>query len=656
MLLTERMAKITIVCLREDLDLALNALDDFGLFHIEEARTQEHGNHYDAIRKMKETSTILEDAMKNLGIKAPSVTLFKREKFVKRRFHVEDWLRFAEDIRKEALDIADEVNGILKSLKEVDAKIAELRNEMRILKILNLFNIDPRVFTKLRLIRVFIATVSVRHVLSLSRALSHLPAVYYFREIGHERAFMFVATTGREAQTVERILETYDAEPFIIPKDVEEQKPSKALLLVKRQLKKYATVRSNIVKQIEKLSRKHRERLLSLREAARNIESALKAKESVLRTKKLAQIVGYVPQSSLHELKKRLKKFLGDRFILFPMDQTLDEDPPPTALRNPGFIKYFEIITRLYGLPSYDEVDPTPIIAVTFPLIFGLMFGDLGHGLILFLGGLLLSFIIKSPEEWRAYFRILAICGFGAIIAGLLFGEAFGKRMFPPLWMDPFENVLSFLIFSLIIGVLQITSGFILDMINFIVKRRYIDAFTVSLPKIVFYGMAVYFLMECGLDFDLWLSAPIFYMTAALIFLFLGKPLVMLVLEKKGFLHAFGERIFEGSELILSLLSNTMSYSRILALLMAHWALLTVTYVISGLVSSVPVVGGILGALIIVFGNIFVVAFEGLIVFIHTLRLHFYEWFSKFYEGAGTPFQPFRFQREFTEIILRHKC
>ena len=294
-------------------------------------------------------------------------------------------------------------------------------------------------------------------------------------------------------------------------------------------------------------------------------------------------------------------------------------------------------------------------MAITFPLIFGLMFGDLGHGLILFLGGLLLSKIIKSPEEWRSFSKILATCGFGAVIAGFLFGEAFGRQIFPPIWMDPFENVLTFLIFSLIVGALQITSGFLLNMFNFILRREYIDALTVSLPKIVFYGIAMYFLMRYGLNFNLWLSGPIFYIAAALVFLLFGKPIAILALKGDKFSQAFGERIFESSELILSLLSNTMSYSRILALLMAHWALLTATYAISSLVSTLPVIGNIIGMVMIVGGNIFVIAFEGLIVFIHTLRLHFYEWFSKFYEGTGTAFKPFRFKQIFTEIILKQE-
>ena len=653
MLLTERMTKITILCLQKDLDMALDALNTFGSFHIEQSKISEHEDYHDIIEALEKTSISLEAIIKHLKIKVPSIVLFKYGEFEKTRFYVDDWLRLAENINKEVLSIENEVNGTLKSLKEIDFKIAELQKKRRILEILSRFNIDPKMIVKLRSIRVFIATAPVGHVFNISRALSDLPVVYYSEEIGRERAFIFVATTKKNAQTVEKIFETYDVESFPILEDIK-QKPSEALLLILRQLKEQSIRKNSITKQIQKLSEKYGNRLLSLREIIRNIENTLNAKEAILKTRRLAQIVGYVPQASLHELEKYLEKFLDNRFIFFSNNQTINEDPP-TALRNPRFIKPFEMITKLYGLPNYDEADPTPIMAVTFPLIFGLMFGDLGHGLILFLGGLLFSFVIKSPEEWRSFSRILAMCGFGAIIAGFLFGEAFGRRIFPPVWMDPFENVLTFLIFSLIVGALQITSGFLLNMFNFVLKREYIDALTVSLPRIVFYGMAVYFLMNCGLDFNLWFSGPIFYIAATLVLLIFGKPVAILILRNGKFSQAFGERIFESSELILSLLSNTMSYSRILALLMAHWALLTATYAISSLVSVLPVIGNVIEMAMIVGGNILVIAFEGLIVFIHTLRLHFYEWFSKFYEGTGTAFQPFRFQQRFTEIILQNK-
>jgi V/A-type H+-transporting ATPase subunit I len=112
------------------------------------------------------------------------------------------------------------------------------------------------------------------------------------------------------------------------------------------------------------------------------------------------------------------------------------------------------------------------------------------------------------------------------------------------------------------------------------------------------------------------------------------------------------ERFFESSDFVTRLLSNTMSYARILALLMAHWALVLATYTVSGLIGSSNVVGVVLSGLVIVLGNLFVIALEGLIVFIHALRLHFYEWFNKFYQGTGTPFSPFKQNFVHTKVLL----
>ena len=214
MLLTERMAKITIVCLQKDLDVTLNALNTFGLFHIEQSGTSEHEEDYQGIiETLEKTSMSLEAIIKNLNVKAPSIVLFKDREIEKTRFYVDDWLRLAENINKEVLSIEDEVNRFLKSLREIDLKIAELQKKRRILKILNRFNIDPRMLVELHSTCVFIATAPIRHVFNLSRALSDLPVVYYFEEIDRERAFIFVATTRKNTQTIEKIFETYDAEP-----------------------------------------------------------------------------------------------------------------------------------------------------------------------------------------------------------------------------------------------------------------------------------------------------------------------------------------------------------------------------------------------------------------------------------------------------------
>ncbi|RLI44187.1 hypothetical protein DRO64_04435 [Candidatus Bathyarchaeota archaeon] len=217
--------------------------------------------------------------------------------------------------------------------------------------------------------------------------------------------------------------------------------------------------------------------------------------------------------------------------------------------------------------------------------------------------------------------------------------------------MDPFENIISFLIFSVFIGIVHIMSGLILRMVNLIIRREYIDVLTVSLPSILLYGLIAFFLMDYKLNLNLWFSGPIYLVAVAFALLILGKPVAVMLLKSEDPIRILGERIFEGGELTLSFISNTASYTRILALLMTHWALLKSTYAISDLVSATPFLGGIIATLIVVGGNIFVIAFEGLVVFIHTLRLHFYEWFSKFYEGMGTEFQPFKYHQRFVEIL-----
>jgi V/A-type H+-transporting ATPase subunit I len=334
-------------------------------------------------------------------------------------------------------------------------------------------------------------------------------------------------------------------------------------------------------------------------------------------------------------------------------------------------VRPFEEITKLYGLPHYDEMDPTAIIAITFPLIFGLMFGDIGHGLLLLIGGVTLGILIKNGQAIKNVCWILAACGVGAIAAGMLFGEFFGIQVFTPLWFSPFpqllgletastENVLIFLIFSLFVGVIQILSGLVLELVNSLLKHNVVDALLTSAPKIAFYVGAVYLVVVYQLDFASWFRGPILFAVVPFVILVFAKPIMLASVKfsrgasqkVQGEKDSLVQRVFESGDLVTHLLSNTISYTRILALLMAHWALILVVYTVADLIGSSSVLTIVLSGIIIVAGNVFILALEGLIVFIHTMRLHFYEWFSKFYLGTGTPFAPFNQKFAYTEIEL----
>jgi V/A-type H+-transporting ATPase subunit I len=341
---------------------------------------------------------------------------------------------------------------------------------------------------------------------------------------------------------------------------------------------------------------------------------------------------------------------------------------PPTKFTHSRFNQPFEELTKLYGLPHYDEVDPTPVIAITFPILFGLMFGDLGHGLVLLIGGLTVGLLIKGNKAIKNVCFIMAACGIAACITGVLFGEFFGLPWekfglsWGPLWFSPFENVFTFLIFALLVGIVQIISGIVLEGVNFALKHNIADALLTSLPKIGFFLGGVYLIAVYQLNFGAWFSGPILAAIIPFMLLIVGKPIYLAVTKSK--IHAGAEhaemdtisgRLFEGGDLVTRLLSNTISYSRILALLMAHWALMLVTYTIAGLVGTASILTLVLSGIIIVGGNIFVLALEGLIVFIHTLRLHFYEWFSKFYQGTGSEFNPFKQKFTHTNLVLKRK-
>jgi V/A-type H+-transporting ATPase subunit I len=170
-----------------------------------------------------------------------------------------------------------------------------------------------------------------------------------------------------------------------------------------------------------------------------------------------------------------------------------------------------------------------------------------------------------------------------------------------------------------------------------------VDAFLVSLPKLVFFLSSIYVAVIYGINFINWMSGPIYLILAPLLFFFLAKPVYSIFAHgiHEG-LSSLGEMGFELFDTIVRFVSNTVSYLRIFAMVIAHVMLTTVFYVLGDLVG-----GGVIGILLAVVGNVFVVLLEGIIVLAQDLRLHFYEWFSRFYEDGGVMFSPFKLNTNF---------
>lgn len=379
--------------------------------------------------------------------------------------------------------------------------------------------------------------------------------------------------------------------------------------------------------------------LLYLKSLLSDIHTLLSIREKATFEKRWMILEGYVPTKNLPPLISDLKTKLSGRIICLSKEEHSSSQVPVT-FKYPRFFKLFESITNLYGTPSYTEINPTPILAISFPLFFGLMFGDLGHGIMLAILGFIFYKYTKTMSKIGLF---LMVCGiFGAIVGATLYGEAFGRHIGYHTIFSPGEDMMSLFKFSLYIGVAQISLGLLILIINNLIQKKKADAFLVNLPKLLLYILFMYVVFHYGLNITQWFSGPIFLIIAPAIFMLLGKPLWSLIKHgrKEGLSH-LGELGFEVFDTMIRFVSNTVSYLRIFAMVMAHIQLTAVFYSL-GSIAGGGIVGMVFSLMMAAMGNVFVVLLEGILVLAQDLRLHFYEWFSKFYEDGGVKFTPFK--------------
>jgi V/A-type H+-transporting ATPase subunit I len=666
MLRPERMTSTSIICTKKDVESILETLNTFGEFHIEPSTHEETSlaEYNQSIHTVEERILDVDGLIKEtVHEKGSLFDIFKTKQPVKIQVTADNWQTLLESTSQEILTLKKEIeteDTALSGLKENDAQLNHLK---RMLANMECIGADLAAIENLKLISVTFASVPIKNLEPFQTAISGLPLYVNQCHLSQEEYFVCLVAPGKHKEEVERILRTYHAEIFHMPEKLPKNL-HEAGKEVDNRLKENREKEKAVKTKLGKLGEENKDKLASWKETSENILALLNAEKKILQSGRLATVKGFVPQSKFQELTQTVNANLEGKALVVENESALEADPP-TKFKHGRFVKPFEEITKLYGFPHYNEVDPTPLMAITFPILFGLMFGDLGHGLVLLLGGLTVGLLIKGNQSMKNVCWIMAACGIGAMGAGAVFGEFFGQVIYTPLF-SPFENpqvnVFSFLIFALFVGIVQITSGIVLEMANFAVKHNYVDALLTSTPKIAFYIGGIWLIATYQLNFGGWLAGPILAPVIPFIIMVVGKPLYLTVAKPKvehtsehTEADTIAGRLFEGGDFFTRLLSNTISYSRILALLMAHWALLLVTYTVAGLVApeGSGALGFILGGVIIVFGNTAVLALEGLVVFIHTLRLHFYEWFSKFYAGTGTEFTPFK--QRFTHTVLNLK-
>ncbi len=366
-------------------------------------------------------------------------------------------------------------------------------------------------------------------------------------------------------------------------------------------------------------------------------------------------ITGWIPVNNIVYLRKRLAERCEHPVELVPVDEKVlaIEGPqavlPPTKLANPRFLRPFELIVDLYGTPGYNMINPTPFVALLFVFTFGAMFGDVGHGLILALlgAGLWWFGARKSAKSASDLGAVLAWCGLGATVFGFLYGSVFGVEQLEPLWRRPIADPAAFLFYGIIFGAIVINLGLLLNLAQRLWARQYKEAFfgEWGASTLVFYWTAIllFYLVKTGHGGSLSVGIVALAIAPSLLATAFGTQIVEHV-QGKAVEEDITGALSKPVELMLSSLSNTVSFVRVPAFAINHAALMGAVFLLGGLVEGQTMTAVLAYKLNIIIGNIAVIAMEGLIVFIQTMRLQYYEFFSKFFHEQGHRFEPLSFE------------
>ena len=359
--------------------------------------------------------------------------------------------------------------------------------------------------------------------------------------------------------------------------------------------------------------------------------------------------VGWVPAASIEDITERAHAVASIKLTVDdPANAGLHT--PPTKLKNAWWSRPFEFFVEMYGLPSYGETDVTTFVAITFTVLFGIMFGDVGQGAVLALVSFFLWKFKKNP-----LFHLMIPCGISSCLFGFVFGSVFGyENLLDPLYhaiglagkpVSIMESITSILLVAVYIGVVLVLASMCLNIYSFARRKRWGNVlFDTSGIVGIFTYVGGVSLCSAFMGGRAWLPQPL-----AIVFLVVG--LILLLLQgvlipmfngeswkpEDGWGNYFMQNFFELVESVLSYLSNTISFLRVGAFVIVHASMMLVVFTLAGTPANIVVV---------ILGNAVVICLEALLSGIQGIRLEFYEMFSRCYTGGGRKYQALNVEKK----------
>lgn len=613
------MQHISLKLLTEDVPLAAQVLADCGVFNpeITEELPQRLGEDFRQLFNLARSR--LDKILALIPLKQP-LTVPER---------IIDFTEL-EQVNSQLGSLWLELSQQEEELHHLNEQQTALKQLLDNLKTFSMLNVDLKQFQKkARFLNLHIGTIPIAQLEHLEEAIAlaeHFIKIFYRDE---QSASIVVAGTLEHQEKVQAILEHTDFQVLNIPPEFHSH-PQQVHADLTAQLENLQQQTQAVLAKEKALGENNQEILANAYQSLSNAAAYAELTDTLRGRGKLALIEGWIPKAKLLKLETALDEQLKTPYVLTSRTPSASEyQQVPSLIQHHRFLAPFTALVKNYGIPRYGEFDPTLLFTATFILMFGTMFGDVGHG----------ALIAGAGWYWRNQLKTFTpffiAAGSSSILFGFLYGSIFGfeEILLPALWLSPIHHPILMLKLALYWGMAFICLATLITILNNWQEGNYASAIfnNTGLAGLCLYFGGFY-------AAEKWMTTDSFDINQQLaIFI----PLLMILGYKwQQNKSPVGERILvtfiEGFESILNYLANTLSFLRVAAFSLNHAALAIAVFTLANMIGNPG------DWIMIIFGNLFIVIVEGAIVTIQVLRLEYYEGFSRFFRGDGRLFIPLR--------------
>jgi V/A-type H+-transporting ATPase subunit I len=629
------MTKVIIAGSKDYMGVAIDVIHKHDVIHIADFIDEDEdfkiGKPHASITKLSERVVSLRAVASYLNIKGKEEILNK---------YPEDAIIDTIDEKTESLNF--EVAQIADRISQTEASIREIKDKKRMLEPLKGFDLPLDLYRGYNSLAVFVGT------LKGSPAIEDITNDYELEAAAYGRKQAIALFVPREfEEDVQKRLQDQGFAALPLP---EMQGTPKDLLAgLEARLKELESEKAESDEDLAELRQKYIDYILASDEFLSIETQKAEAPLRFATTKNAFIVEGWVPTKDLELVQGDIGIATGGHVLVAVVtSEAADVEKIPIALSNPMPSRPLEVLVKAFSLPKYNEIDPTTFMLFLYPFLFGLMLGDIGYGVVVLALAVLLTRMVKSKGV-RDLATVALYAGGFSIAFGFIFNEFFGAELFGNRGLLTFvkeypaiprlDNVLTLLVVTLMIGVVMLTLGFVLGFVN--EYRQH------GLKHAVFTKMSWICMLWGGVLAIALILPPL--TTGSGIQLSAGLVAGLAVAVVGFLLLIMGEGIIGIVELP-GLLSNVLSYSRLLSIGISSAGIaLAVNRLSDALFFSKGGVFVILGVLLLIIGHSVNTALGVLDSGLQALRLHYVEFFTKFYRGGGIKYKPFGFKRKYTE-------